>query len=60
MPHLDMVIRGFLFLLIFAKKKNKQTNKNKNENYPVFYYFNYYSAAYPSFTNTPGRLQNKP
>ena len=59
MPHLDMVIRGFLFLLIFAKK-NKQTNKNKNENYPVFYYFNYYSAAYPSFTNTSGRLQNKP
>ena len=58
MPHLDMVIRGFLFLLIFAKKK--QTNKNKNENYPVFYYFNFYSAAYPSFTNTPGRLQNKP
>ena len=59
MPHLVMVIRGFLFLLIFAKK-NKQTNKNKNENYAVFYYFNYYSAAYPSFTNTPGRLQNKP
>ena len=59
MPHLDMVIRGFLFLLI-SQKKNKQKNKNKNENYPVFYYFNYYSAAYPSFTNTPGRLQNKP
>lgn len=28
MPHLVIVIRGFLFLLIFAKKK---TNKNKNE-----------------------------
>ena len=55
MPHLVMVIRGFLFLLIFAKKKTKIRMK-----IPVFYYFNYYSAAYPSFTNTPGRLQNKP
>ena len=59
MPHLVMVIRGFLFLLIFAKKQtNKQTKIRMK--IPVFYYFNYYSAAYPSFTNTPGRLQNKP
>lgn len=45
MPHLVMVIRGYLFLLIFAKK----TKTKVRMKILVFYYFNYHSGRLSQF-----------